>query len=287
MVYGRNNMKTGFVTMEYFENRKRGSVGSSRIRGQWVIDASDGEIQSYKCGEKYDALIFQKAYWQEMVKEFNGIKIFDICDPDWLDNRPVIEMIRYCDGVVTSTEKLAEQIRKFDIGGKNVICIPDRLDFKWSEPVKQFHQGRATNAVWFGYQNNAHVLDSAIDGLAKRGIRLTVIADRAYHTCDSFVLYDADTVNSEIVKHDLVILPKGGNADYRFQFKSNNKTIQSWALGMPVATNGEELDRFLSADERNKERELRLREVHEKWDVKVSADEYKKFIQLLIKQKNA
>lgn len=281
-------MKVGFIGMEYYENRKKGSVGSSRIRGDFVIEASKGQFSNYRVGEEYDVLVFQKAYWKEMVKEFQGIKIFDICDPDWLDNRPVVEMIRYCDGVTTSTEKLAEQIRKFDIGGKPVICIPDRLDFKWSKPVKPFHEGRATSAVWFGYSNNAHVLDSAVDGLAKRGIRLTVIADRAYHTCDSFVLYEADTVNSEIIKHDLVILPKGGSADYRFQFKSNNKTIQSWALGMPVATNGEELDRFLSADERNKESKLRLDEVHEKWDVSVSVEEYKKFIELLVqRRKNA
>lgn len=279
-------MKIGFASMEFYDNRKKGSVGSSRIRSNWVTENSNGLFEDYKIGEKYDCIVFQKAYWEEMVKSFQGIKIFDICDPDWLDHRPVIEIIRNCDGVVTSTERLAEQIRQFDIGGVTVKCIPDRLDFKWSQPVKPLHTGRATSVVWFGYGQNAYVLDSCIDGLNRRGLNLTVIADRSYHSNDYFVPYNEETINSEIIKHDIVLLPKGSSSDYRFQFKSNNKTIQSWALGMPVATTGEELDRFLSADERNKERELRLKEVHEKWDISVSVKEYQDFINYLKGRKN-
>lgn len=274
-------MKTGFVSMEFYENRKKGSVGSSRIRSDWVVENSNGAFEKYKIGEKYDCIVFQKAYWEEMVKNFDGIKIFDLCDPDWLDNRPIVEMIRNCDGVVTSTERLAEQIRQFDIGGKPVICIPDRLDFKWSEPVKPLHEGRATDVVWFGYGQNSYVLDSCLDGLARRGLKLTVISDRSYHSNDFFIPYNEETVNNEIIKHDIVLLPKAGSADYRFQFKSNNKTIQAKALGMPVATNGEELDKYLDADERNKAREDGLLEVHDKWDIKVSVEEYKKFINSL------
>jgi hypothetical protein len=271
-------MRIGFISMQYYDNRKKGTVGSSRIRADWVVENSDGLFEKYKIGEKYDCLIFQKAYWEDMVKNFDGIKIFDICDPDWLDHRPVIEMIRNCDGVTTSTERLAEQIRQFDIGGKPVLCIPDRLDFEWSKPVKPLHEGRAISAVWFGYSNNSHVLDSAVDGLNRRGIKLTVISDKPYHGNDFFIPYDEETINEEIIKHDIVLLPKASSSDYRFQFKSNNKTIQSWALGMPVATNGEELDRFLSADERNKEVELRMKEVHDKWDIKLSVKEYINFI---------
>jgi len=276
-------MKIGFITMEYYDNRKEGSVGSSRIRADWVVEASKGEFEKYKVGEKYDVLVFQKAYWEEMAKEFKGIKLFDICDPDWLDKRPVIEMIEQCDGVVTSTERLAEQIRKFDIKGKPVLCIPDRLNFEWSKPIKTMHEGRAESVVYFGYANNAHVLDASLDGLKRRGLKLTCISDRPYHGNDKFIPYESDSVNAEIIKHDIVLLPPAGSSDYRFQFKSNNKTIQSWALGMPVATNGEDLDRFLDPEERKKESELRLKEVHEKWDVKLSFEEYKKFINSLKK----
>lgn len=271
-------MKIGMITMEYFDNRKPGSVGSSRIRGDWIAKYWD-ECEMFKTGVEYDVLIFQKAYWKEMVESFDGKKFFDICDPDWLDHRPVVNMINLCDGVVTSTEALAEQIRKFDINGKPVICIPDRVDLEWSKPVKQLHKGKAKSVVYFGYSSNANrVLDMAVDGLRRRGLSLTVISDSPYHSNDFFVKYEEDTVNEEIIRHDIVLLPQAPSSNYRFQFKSNNKTIQSWALGMPVATNGEELDRFLDADERNKEVKIRLQEVKDKWDVNLSVKEWKKFI---------
>lgn len=275
-------MKIGMITMEYYENRTPGSVGSSRIRGNWIAKYwKDCEL--YKVGRKYDVLIFQKAYWKDMAEKFEGIKIFDICDPDWLDHRPVVEMINYCDGVVTSTEALAEQIRKFDIGDRPVIYIPDRVDLEWSKPVKQFHKGRAKSVVYFGYYHNANiVLEPAIDSLRKRDLSLTVIADMPFHANDFFVKYDPETVNEEIVRHDIVLLPKAPSSNYRFQFKSNNKIIQSWALGMPVATNGEELDRFMDGEEREKERIKRLKEVKEKWDVRISVKEWQKFVKMLV-----
>jgi hypothetical protein len=46
---------------------------------------------------------------------------------------------------------------------------------------------------------------------------------------------------------------------------------------MPVATNGTELDRFLKGEEREKERVKRLKEVKEKWDVKISVKEWQDF----------
>lgn len=269
------------ITMEYHDNRRAGSVGSSRIRGQWIADNWD-ECEMFGVGKTYDTLIFQKAYWQEMVDNFKGLKVFDLCDPDWLDHRPVVSMINKCDGIVTSTPALAEQIKKFDIGDRPVTCIPDRVDLKWSKPVKLLHEGKAKSVVYFGYSGNARdVLDMAIDGLRRRGLRLTVISDSPYHSNDFFVKYEPDTVNEEIIRHDIVLLPQAPSSNYRFQFKSNNKTLQSWALGMPVATNGEDLDRFMDADERNKEVKLRFEEVKSKWDIKYSVEEWKKFIELL------
>ena len=266
--------------MEYYENRSKGSVGSSRIRGDWLVK-NWPEAEHYAVGKKYDVLIFQKAYWEEMLRNYNGIKIFDICDPDWLEFRPVVETIRLCDGVVTSSEALAEQIRKFDIDNKPVLCIPDRLDFEWSKPIRGKHEGVAKSCVYFGYSSNAHVLDSAIDGIARRGMKLTVISEKPYHTCDKFIEYDPETVNAEIIKHDVVVLPRASSTDYRFQFKTNNKTIQSWALRMPVAVTGVDLDRFLDGEEREKEAELRYNEVHQKWGIDLSVKEYQNFINLI------
>lgn len=68
------------ITMEYLENRPLNSVGSSRIRGRWLAENWD-ECSLYTTGKKYDFLIFQKAYWDTMLQNFNGLKIFDLCDP--------------------------------------------------------------------------------------------------------------------------------------------------------------------------------------------------------------
>jgi len=275
-------MKVGLISMQFYDNRPKGSVGSSRIRGDWIAKYWD-ECELYSTGKRYDVLIFQKAYWEEMVKRFKGIKVFDACDPDWLEHRPVIEVIRNCDGVVTSSEALAKQIRKFDIGGKPVMCIPDRVDLEWSKPVHGVHTGEAKSCVYFGYSGNARVvLDSAIDSLRKYGIELTVISDQPYHSADHFVRYDVETVNEEIVNHDFVLLPPAPSNNYRFKFKSNNKTIQSKALGMPVVHRGDDLKKYMSGKEREKARKQGLEEVKKLWDVRLSVVAYKKFIKRLI-----
>ena len=77
-------MKVGIVTFEKFHGRKTNSIGSSRIRAYNLVKYWE-EASIYKHAKKYDVLIFQKAYWIEMAKKFEGIKILDLCDPDFLD----------------------------------------------------------------------------------------------------------------------------------------------------------------------------------------------------------
>jgi len=278
-IKGGGGMEIAIISMEQYENRERGSVGSSRIRAEWVAKYWD-KAELYQLGKKYDVLIFQKAYWQDMVKSFDGLKIFDLCDPDWLDNRPVVEMIRYCHGVVTSTEALAKQIRKFDIGDIPVVCVPDRVDLEWSVPRHPKHEGKAEKVVYYGYYHNTKVLDATVDPLKKRGLKLVVIADQPYHGNDEFIKWDTEIVNQEIIKNDIVLLPDAPSSDYRFQFKSNNKTIQAWALRMPVAKTAKDLDRFMNGEEREREAERRFREVEKSWDVKLSVREWGEFVKV-------
>ena len=70
-------MKKGAIlTFEQFHGRK--NLGSSRIRGHWLIDNWD-EVELFKQGKKYDFVIYQKAYFIEHAKIFKGIKILDLC----------------------------------------------------------------------------------------------------------------------------------------------------------------------------------------------------------------
>ena len=267
--------------MEQYDHRKPGSVGSSRIRGEWMIKYWD-ELELYQIArDYYDFIIFQKAYWREMVMSYKGIKIFDICDPDWLDNRPVVEMIEHCDAVVTSSERLAEQIRLFDVDDKPVVCIPDRIDFDWSHPIKMKHEGRIKSVVWFGYSSSNSILDKAVNSLKKRGIKLTVISDKSYRDADAFYKYDSDTVNAHIVRHDALLMPSYTNETYRHQFKSNNKTVQAWALKMPVITNSEDFDKWDDPVARQKEVDDKFKLAQDFYDVRQSVVEYKNLINLI------
>jgi len=64
-------------------NEGRKDIGSSRIRGEWLAN-NCGDTEIFIQGKAYDVVIYQKAYWVEHAKLFKGIKILDLCDPDWL-----------------------------------------------------------------------------------------------------------------------------------------------------------------------------------------------------------
>ena len=71
--------RVAFATMEKIDNRPYNSIGSSRIRARWLINHWD-EAEEYQVGGKYNVMIFQKAYWQEMLESFTGKKIFDFLE---------------------------------------------------------------------------------------------------------------------------------------------------------------------------------------------------------------
>lgn len=269
-----------FLTMERMENRPVNQVGSSRIRARWVYKYWD-EADEFTIGDNPDVLIFQKAYWKDMLEQFKGIKILDICDADWLDPRPVFETISCCDAVVTSTEPLAEYIRK--LTDKKVVCIPDRLDMDEMNPYKLKHEGDLKSAVWYGYSQNQDALDKTVEHLKQRGISLTVISNQPYSSHPSYgsfkvnnVKYAYDKTNEEIIKHDIVLLPSPEGI--RGKYKSNNKITNAWGLGMPVAVEPSDLDKFKTQESREEERKLRMAEVVKDYDVKISVVEWKELI---------
>lgn len=280
-------MKIGFSTMEKFDNRVKDSVGSSRIRGNWLIKYWP-EAEEYHIGEKYDVLIFQKVYWREMLTKFEGVKILDICDPDWIEGKPVLEYVDMCDATVTSTPSLAEYMKKFRPNAE-IICIPDRIDLSVHKK-KEKHEGKAKKVVWFGYSQNIHYIFKTFDDLIRMGLELTVIADQPFNPPIAYqnlkvinIPYSYPQVHEEIIKSDMVLMPET-NDDVRGGFKSNNKTLTAWALGMPVVKNWEDLERFMSPEERQKEADKRYQEIKDNWQVQKSVEEYKALIDKIQKK---
>jgi hypothetical protein len=291
-------LKIGVLLFETFHGRA--NIGSSRIRGHWLIKnwnnypAWESELEMFKMGQAYDCVIYQKAYWVEHATEFKGIKILDICDADWLHwGYRIKQMIDLCDAVTTSTETQAEYLRQ--LTDKPVVCISDSIDFETIGELKKEHHGETRRVGWFGYSENFPMLEAALPALIKLKIpELIVIASPKQPFIPPASLKDRIlitnipwtdvTVNRDLLKCDVIVNPKT-NAG-RWKYKSNNKTIHAWALGLPVAHNDGELKSFLTEEARIAEAEKRYVEVREKYDIRKSVAVYKNLINQLCQSKN-
>lgn len=278
--------KIGIFTFEQFQ--KKSNIGSTRIRVKWLVNYWP-EAEEFVMGRKYDVVIYQKAYWIEHAERFEGIKILDVCDADWMHwGTRMREMIDVCDAVTTSTVPIAVYLKKL-CPDKPVWCIPDRIDFETLKDMKKNHRGkgRAKVAGWFGYSQNFAMLTESVNALVTLGIEeLVVIANKQH----PFQLpasvtgkirlinypWTEATMNRDLLTCDVIINPQ---ANYgRWKYKSNNKTIHAWALGLPVATNKDQLEIFMDEAARVKESDFRFKEMREKYNVKDSVEEYRNLI---------
>lgn len=259
--------KIGFVLFENYWQRK--DIGSSRIRGHWIIKYMPNS-ELFIQGKQYDAIIFQKAYWKEMAREFKGVKIFDICDPDWLDGTELVSFMKEMDAITVPTENLKKALS--EMTDKPIYVIQDSIDFEIMNKPKE-HKERAKKVAWFGYSHNFDVLDPTLLKLRKLGLTLKVISDGSYNSSECTienVKWNKDTWQNELQDADFCLLPE--KLAGRWLFKSQNKTHQALALGLPVAKNAQDLERFMEAEERTKEIEEKYKWIRENCDVKKAAE---------------
>lgn len=290
-------MKTGILTFQNYHGRKRGTIGSSVIRGDWLVNHWP-DARAWKTGEKYDAIIFQKVYWSEFMEDYKGIKILDICDPDWIGGNVGIKEISYLvDAITCSTDALRDYLRQV-IKHIPVITIKDRIDLHVFANPKT-HVDQAKTCVWFGYSHNAQdLLGMVLPALATRNLSLKVVSDTipeirtTYGVDIQFKKWIPETAYHEIQQADIMINPINPFVP-RFKYKSNNRTVSAWGLGLPVAANEDELDVFLGATikdnkyivdhdkgtaTRNKEAREKYELVKTEYDVRQSVKEYQALI---------
>ncbi len=275
-----------FFTLEQFHGKY--GVGSTRLRVHQLIKYWP-QAEIYRYGTNPEALIFQKVYLSEdyrFPEHFEGIKILDICDPDWTDGLLVAETARMVDGVTVPSEALAEFMRQ--LTDKPVRVIPDRHDLENFKGIKH-HRGKIEKAVWFGYQQNAELLKYSIPTLERRGIHLTVISNedpfvsRYAKDVDTFgykfVKFDEKTLNDQLKQADICVLPIGGRPKDRF--KSNNRTIIAQLNGLPVVSDVDMLDAMETPEARNKQAKECYNSAKKLYDVRLSVQEMKDFIEEL------
>ena len=273
---------TGIIPFTYLGGLYK-RAGSTSLRVDQLVAAAP-DFKYWVHGSRYDNLIFQKAYWPEMMKTFNGPKILDVCDPDWFqESLDIVETGNLAHAITCSSEALTQLMRSY-FPAKIVECVPDRLDFHLFPPPRGKHQGTAKNVVWFGFIHNAHeTLAPLLPALTTYGLRLRIIADKPYSQEDGilelepeFEHYDPATIYSQLKEADIVLNPRSNRAFYRY--KSDNKSVIGWKLGLPVAVSEEDLVRFLNPDKRNEEVQVKRLLVDKGYRIEKSALQYREII---------
>ncbi len=279
----KNRGVTGIIPFTYFGGDQK-AVGSTFLRVDCLVANAAG-FEKWVHGKKYDQLIFQKAYWPEMMKLFPGPKILDLCDPDWVRGEvDIIETGKLVHAITCSSAAMTQLMRSY-FPDKIVEHVPDRLDFSIYPPAREKHTGRAKKVVWFGFIHNAHeTLEQLLPTITQYGLELTLISNAPYSREDGVltlnprhIYYDPCTVYDQLKEADMVLNPRSDRAFYKY--KSNNKSLISWNLGLPVAVTPDEVERFLDPEERNREVLEKQRMVKEEYGIERSVLQYMEIIE--------
>ena len=283
-------MEVGIYTFARHHGRDIEKCGSSVIRGLWY-DRNWPEAELYREGKKYDAIIFQKVWWEEIYEKYDGIKILDLCDPEWIQSDwPIKKISTLVDAIVVSSEGLYEGLKKIiDPEDCELIWIDDRVDMDFIGELKKEHEGPAKKIGWYGYSGNGQAaLPQVLHFLPRHELELKIISDKeitfaGYESLITNVEHSWSSILFELLSCDIILNPPLLSPYARF--KSKNKTYLAWALGIPVAHNAEELERFLDADTRAEEGDRVYKLVREDYGVEKSITEYKELIEKLWKNK--
>ena len=242
----------------------------------------------YKYGEKPDVLIFQKVlmtYDYQLHKHFEGIKILDICDPEWSQSPDVLlkGTLDNVDAVVVPTQEWADYL--LTMTDKPVRVIRDRFDLS-ELPKPKSHHGVIRNAVWFGYSHNSLSMEFVVRSLERRGIGLIAVSDNdpmlwrwaedkeKYQKKYKYLKYEHPKAYKDIQEADIAVLPLGKRPFDRF--KSENKTILAQLLGLPVVNDSEELEKMNNPANRNNA--IDFGKLKAEYNVKKSIREWKELI---------
>jgi hypothetical protein len=279
-----------FFTFSQFHN-KVPPVGSTHIRAIQLFKYWP-EAALYMYGENPEVLIFQKVYMAEDYQfpaHFEGIKILDMCDPDWLDGMSGIKRtIDEMDAVTVSSEGLKTFIEQMT--DKPVVHIKDRFDLS-PVPKPKRHMEPAKTVVWFGYRHNAETLRYAMPLLHELGLKLVVISDddpmawqwipgepgdEYRNTSYKYIKYSEKNIYYDLQRADFAILPFGARPID--PFKSNNKTVKAILAGLPVAHDADQVRSFINPGVRRDYMQKHYSQTIEEYDVKKSVEQYKALI---------
>ena len=267
----------------------------SRMRAYWPARFIPGAAVAHweKAGDDLPdarAYVFQKFVNVPVMDEQRqrGRLVFwDVCDPSWWFNpTDAREALAYVDGVVASSEALADDFARW--AGFEARCIPDRLLLEHFDRQRQHTAADPVRLIWFGAAQNRMALYAThanLERLVANGYRIELtICDNAPHAPFAdlegvypvyYTRWSLDSEVATLAAHDLALLPPypgpwGG-------VKSNNKALTALACGLPVASGVDYGDlRALVADEevRAARADDGQRLVEQFWNVERSAADW-------------
>lgn len=272
---------------KHFRNIKK--CGSSIWRGLWYWN-NWPQAEEYIEGKKYDVVIFQKVWHEELYESLaqrkDVIKILDLCDPEHImGNWPIMRIASLVDGIVTSSQGLKDGLEQLGVQCP-VVWIDDRVDTKFFQFRKRKeHTGQLKQAVWFGYRGHGeNALQPVLPYLMMNQIKLTTISD----TPLIFPSYEYNMNNKEfnweqlpfdLLEADIMLNP--AILSPLAKYKSDNKSYLAWAFGLPVVKTNDDLKQYMDGEAREKESKRVYNLIDSELTVQKSIEEYKVFIQKL------
>lgn len=303
-------MRIGFLTLNNYY--KTDSNSNSRIRVEYIAKyLSDSYITEDKeLLKNCDVLVFQTRYFKEdvdYIKEFKDtekVLIMDLTDPMWYWHNESVdrwfkeEVLSNMDIVICSTKILAKMYRKH-YGVRNITFIPDRMDLQKYNRVKIHVRKESIRLLWHGYIENLKALEPFRNDIIEinkfheklygKKLELVIVSNKEpdskfyesfnqleiiYKQWDSYKLIDY------ILDSDIVLNCRP--LEENFNYKSNNKTITSWALGVPCVESINfkiKLKKLIENPELRKEEGIKKRaEVERCWDSRISAKQFERLV---------
>jgi hypothetical protein len=203
----------------------REGTASSRLRGFKLARELNkmGHTATIGRGHVADMYVFQKSLQFATLaeaKENNAIVVYDLDDNYLLEGtgtkNDVLRFINFADVVSTGSDLIADTARCYH---QSVYLFENPLDVNAETKHKQNHEWQQ-RLGWFGNPCNLPALEAL--GLGRRVTTITTNGD---------IPWALETVDTEIMKFDLVLIPVLIN-EWTLS-KNANRMLKCIALGVP------------------------------------------------------
>ncbi len=214
---------------------------SERIRCDWIaphIPATVLKPGMHISG--YDVAIWVKIAPTHRIAP---TQIVDLCDPSWKvcpDN--FHSSLQHMDAITVPTEACREECQGVLGDYPPVFVVRDGHKLDWyPKPEKT-----GPRYVWFGYHHNFLFASTFVQKLNPDDVSVVTNADMGF---GHFTFHKDDyEAYSVIGSSKIAILPTDES-----RLKSNNREITAWRLGLAVARDMDDIERFQDPEEIRKD----------------------------------